>query len=595
MLQWRTLPPGNVNSMASNVLTVRQGIGQSFEVPSSNDGPLLVTIESVPSGAPGVPVDVDASPPVVGVSGASATSDHKHHLAVGSPVAVALANADGIAVTAARSDHVHALTAAVASQVYAANWAVTDWYIDGTTGNDANNGTSALTPLRTGAELLRRLGAYALWGQSVTVHVLVNGMVDALILRGAMLVAGTHLDVVGTPTILATDTVATYTAMSHATPVAAQITATTIADWTPYQWRRVRITSGVRAGAIWWVATSNPAGAGVSVSRVTRPCTIDPTNVGDLYTNVVPVALDPIAVESLPSVPSISILLDGPVLTTAGAQYAKRQVQVSDVSVASLMVQAPSITERSKAVLFGLRNQNQNLNGPPATGLSIAQLRSCSFFSSDPVVGGFVRSVGQMLNCLYGEGMTSFSLIDPTYIQDGLFQGAAVSSVTNLQFLNCQIFDVAGASNSAFNCIVGTSNGMSGNGNAGFGIGLTNVTNWRFLGTTNLQGTVSNGRLLQAPATNLTLPQLLQPSDYAQKGITPAMVAGATTVTVPWYDNATQRVTVSHAVFAGTPGVLSVQQISTTQFTITSASALDTSTVNWSISPLGRNIFVSTT
>jgi hypothetical protein len=65
-------------------------------------------------------------------------------------------------------------------------------------------------------------------------------------------------------------------------------------------------------------------------------------------------------------------------------------------------------------------------------------------------------------------------------------------------------------------------------------------------------------------------------------------------VTVPWYDNATQRVTVSHAAFAGTPGILSVQQISNTQFTITSSSALDTSTVNWTISALGRNIFIST-
>ncbi|MGB3988077.1 MAG: hypothetical protein WBK67_00035 [Minisyncoccales bacterium] len=99
-------------------------------------------------------------------------------------------------------------------QAYAANWAVPDWYIDGVAGLDTNNGTTAATPLRTGAELLRRLGPYALWGQSVTVHVLVNGMVDALILRGVMLVAGTHLDIIGTPTQLAdAGTVATYTGL----------------------------------------------------------------------------------------------------------------------------------------------------------------------------------------------------------------------------------------------------------------------------------------------------------------------------------------------------------------------------------------------
>jgi hypothetical protein len=100
-------------------------------------------------------------------------------------------------------------------QAYAANWAVTDWYLDGTVGNDANNGTAPATPLRTGVELLRRLGSYALWGQSVTVHVLENGMGDPLVLRGCMLVAGTHLDIVGTPTILTTDTLTAFANLSH--------------------------------------------------------------------------------------------------------------------------------------------------------------------------------------------------------------------------------------------------------------------------------------------------------------------------------------------------------------------------------------------
>jgi len=116
-----------------------------------------------------------------------------------------------------------------------------------------------------------------------------------------------------------------------------------------------------------------------------------------------------------------------------------------------------------------------------------------------------------------------------------------------------------------------------------------------FLGTINLLAAVSPARLATAPAVNLTFPQVLQPNDYAQKGTTPAMVAGATTVTVPWYDNASQKVTATHATLGGTQGILRVTQTSTTQFTITSSNAADTSTVNWQISPLGRNIFISTT
>lgn len=49
--------------------------------------------------------------------------------------------------------------AALVPQAYAANWAVTDWYLDGTTGLDTNDGITPATPLRTGQELTRRLGA----------------------------------------------------------------------------------------------------------------------------------------------------------------------------------------------------------------------------------------------------------------------------------------------------------------------------------------------------------------------------------------------------------------------------------------------------
>lgn len=585
--------------MTRLVLTVDEGQGQAYELPTSNAGSLLVEIEPVPSGVPGVPVDVDATAAAVGSSGASATADHKHHLAVGSPVAVALANADGLASTAARSDHVHALTAALASQVYAANWAVADWYIDGTVGNDGNNGTDPGTPLRTGAELCRRLGPYALWGQSVTVHVLANGMTDGLNLRGCLLVAGTHLDVIGTSTTLVADVVASFNPRNHATPVASQISTVGTADLTPYQWRRMRLTTGANVGAIAWIAKSDPAGAGVAIVRTSQWVNLDLVSTSS-YRNltVVPAPGDGIAIESLSFVPAVAIDIDGIRDIASGpSSWTKRILSVIGIGTRNLTIAGIASYTYGALPIFGCRISNAYVFDNNQNSLGIGSLTGCNLYWDDP--GSPVYRVPEALvECsLFGDGSpAATNSQNSLFISNCLFQGLNCQSgdVNTIQATDNQIFDVVGATSIAFAWKNGRISNLSGTGNAGFGIGLANRSSLSLLGTINLLATVSSARLTTAPAINLTLPQLLQPSDYAQKGTTPAMVAGATTVTVPWYENTVQKVTTTHATFGGTPGVLRVTQTSTTQFTITSSSALDTSTVNWQISPLGRNIFVST-
>lgn len=489
------------------------------------------------------------------------------------------------------------------SAVYSANWAVTDWFIDGVVGDDSAGGTTVATPIRTGDELLRRLGPYAMWGQSATVHVLANGMTDALILRGAMLVAGTHLDVIGTPTQVAdAGTVVTYAAVNHAVPTATEITATGIADWTPYQWRRVMVSSGVRAGTATWVAVSNPGGTGVATARVSPPYRVDAANVNfALQPSIVAVA-DPIIVETLPVVPVVSILLDGPIQRGAGASWSARQWSVQSVACPQVEISSAASSVANRGVIFGCKlgvlKWNtyvvQSTNGAPNVG-------GCLIGYQDPCIytAGYLFLSCLFLGCLIGESVLRVQVQGPIGLSNCLSQGARIVVEIRAAFYysNLQVFDVPGVTSVAVSLASPSGNNgsnLSGSGNAGYGLGIENNTTLRMANTCNLQAVVSNGRMTTAPATSLTLPQLLLSSDYAQKGVTPAMVAGTIIVTVPWYDNAAQRVTVSHAAFGGTPGILSVQQISTTQFTITSASALDTSTVNWTISPLGRNIFIST-
>ena len=484
-------------------------------------------------------------------------------------------------------------------QAYAANWAVPDWYIDGVIGLDTNNGTTALTPLRTGVELLRRLGPYALWGQSVTVHVLANGMVDGLILRGALPVAGTHLDIIGATTLLYSDTVLTYTNLSHAVPSTTQVVAALLADWTPYAGRRIRFTT---TDAAVWIGLVNPGGAGLQIAQTTRAARIDPANINSIYNTaaVNPAPGDPLVVESLPAVPSIALHLDGPTLRTPGAKYPARQWLISSVACPQIDLSGLAVKTLSKAGIWGCEvGIIASLAESSAAG-NMSQKAACKVSSADLSGASNVINLGGNWFCsLFAS--TESQVPGGTYFSAsyGLWQAttlwALAGSSVNLQ--DCQVFDVPGAASMAFYVqgYAGLVTNISGARNAGYGFCLRNNATLRVTGTTNIQGAVSNGRLVAAPATNLTLPQLLQPSDYAQKGTTAAMVAGVgITVTVPWYDNVNQKVTATHAVFAGTPGVLAVAQISTTQFTVTSSAALDTSTVNWTISPLGRNIFITT-
>jgi hypothetical protein len=463
------------------------------------------------------------------------------------------------------------------------NWLVTDWYIDGVTGDDTNSGTVIGSPIKTGAELLRRLGPYAMWPQSVTVHVLANGMIDALILRGAMMVAGTHLDILGTPTQLAdAGTIATYAPRNHATPIADEITSTLIADWTPYQWARVRVTGGANTDVVTWVAKSNPAGVGVATARISKPCSVNTTSNTSIV-NTVPVLAvgNPVVIEQLPIIPAVCIYLDGPVSVTATPAYSRRQLFIADIDTLNLQLRSTAFLgnyvscQRSKIANAEIFVGNTN-------NITVGIIAGCLIYSRGPLTN-CKFPIAAILNVLFGDpGSAAFvTTVTNSFGMNILLQGMrfTAGNAGMVQLTDIQIFDTTSAASAAFTITNVRITNVSGSGNPGYGIAIPNSAVTVLTGTINLLAAVSNGLLSAAPTVSLTFPQLLQPSDYAQKGITPAMVAGVTIVTVPWYDNATQRVTVSHAAFAGTPGILSVQQISNTQFTITSSSALDTSTI----------------
>ncbi len=495
-------------------------------------------------------------------------------------------------MTATYPSHPHYVAAS-----FTANWAVTDWYIDGVSGSDTNNGITSGTPLKTGAELALRLGPYAKWGQSVTIHVLANGMIDALVLRGSMLNAGTFLDIIGTPTVLATDTLGTFAAVNHATPVAAQLTGTTIIDWTSYVWRRIRITSGTRAGAVCWIAKVNPGGVGVATARVSPPVRIDTASNTTVIAQAPLVAGDPFVVESLPSIPSMMIEVDGPINTALTTQYSKRQVTFQAIDCLNVRLAVQGNSYRAKTWNFGCRIAVVDTTGAPCTGTSGFHANLGFLLAAIDNNTSTTTSVyGNYVNGVVGDGIVNCTMISDSFWQNVLFQAARCQAITNnvqVVAFDIQVFDVPAGS--AVNWFNGDVTNLSGSGNSGTGINCNTNVKWRLAGTINISGVTAAAQLTGPPAINMTLAQFLQPDDYAQKG-TATLVAGTVTVTVPWWDPTTQKLTVSHAVPSGIIGSLTTPTAgqTSTQFTIDSEVATDVSTVNWAISPLGRNIFITT-
>lgn len=479
---------------------------------------------------------------------------------------------------------------------YFANWAVPDWYIDGVVGDDGNPGTSPGLPIRTGGELLRRLGSYAIWQQSVTVHVLANGMTDPLILSGMMKNAGDHLDVIGTPTQVAdAGTISSFTVFNHATPEASLLKTTLIADWSSHQWRRLRIIGGARDDSVCWVAKANPSGLGVDTARTSRWGAINTTSATAITNNVTPVNGDAVVVESLPRIPSIHIQLDGPIDNSANPAFGVRQLLVRDVDVDSIDIYTASANVPVRSITYGIAFQGSSNNAFTPSALILPMLCSKAYTRSTATT--IIVAQGFWVNCLAGDGLSLVSGSIPWGASTLLCEGCGVSMTQGVVYAcnDVQVFDMVGATSTA----VGTSTGfrgtsISGKDNAGYGLGIFNNSVIRLTGTLNLQGAAGNVHLFSTPATNLTYTQFAVPNDWSQKG-TAQLVGGTVNVAVPYLDPATQKITVSYNTPPASPGFLSVPAASRTAagFTINSSLPADNGTVDWQISPLGRNIFFS--
>jgi hypothetical protein len=486
---------------------------------------------------------------------------------------------------------------------YMANAQQTDWYIDGTNGLDSNSGINGAAPLKTGAELARRLGPTATWPAGCTVHVMAAGMIDSLVLSGNTAAAGTSVNVIGTPTQQANAGLVTaYTGMDHATPKSPILICAGIADWTPYVGMRVRITAGANAGAVAWILKANAHGLGLNVARTSMWYRLTDLVVSaGLNAAIAPAVNDPVVVETMPAVPSIQMNIGGTFDTAdfVGAQWPLRHWSITSVDCPQIYKYASSDNSNYRGIMWGSRireliHPTAQFTGSTAKGATVA----CLFWTP---ANSNTSIVGNLLGCGWLNVATATQAPGAANItQFGVMQGGRFAFTgTRLAAFNNQIWDTP-ANQSAFTGVMGQISSLSGQV-LGYGIGIDNGAGLITQGTINLLGAQGDVRLNSAPVTLLTRAQLgnfaKSVTDFSYNGTATigATAPGYVDVVVPFVDWTLQTVIVAVKDFLGIPGNLSIPaaQRTATGFRILSANVGDLSTVNWQISNAGRNIFLS--
>lgn len=130
------------------------------------------------------------------------------------------------------------------------------WYVDNVAGNDANDG-SISGPLKTVGELQRRWAGRTFAESVSAVNVYLAGFsspTESLSLGPTAFAGLSTVKIYGETTELAAGSITAYQAAVPASDIRATLTDAG-ADFTSSKWKRLRVTSGTKTGAITWITS----------------------------------------------------------------------------------------------------------------------------------------------------------------------------------------------------------------------------------------------------------------------------------------------------------------------------------------------------
>lgn len=342
-------------------------------------------------------------------------------------------------------------------------------------GNDDNDGTHA-HPLLTMAEIQNRLGSNPILPQSTFILFQTNH--PGGILRVGRASAAVVVEVAaaaGAITVLANDTVNTYTAISSAANTWEQLKGTAIADYAAYVDKRITYTSGVANGQSHFIARSNPQGAGTNAVELVGMSGTPPT----LANNYAPAFLVPVGgvtfnIEQLPVIDYLVIeVMDAGGNKQNGATAENRPAYlIKGLQVTFLGGRANGNGSRSRYIWGCFIN-----NWSDQTATFRTALIQCSLFSMTQTR---VQSAIYQFSAFKSAdpaNITSIFLYDSISLSTVLFEGVAVSMLLGaVGSAGLGIFNAPGAAALTIgqapntNCQMAISTQVLGQGNAGVGV-----------------------------------------------------------------------------------------------------------------------------
>lgn len=466
-------------------------------------------------------------------------------------------------------------------QTYELAWSVYDWYLDGTNGNDENDGTSTETALKTGMGLAEKLGPNIEWYHDVTIHVL-SSIEDGIFLNWVEIVP-IHLQILGVPTVLVRDTMKNFVHYNYLTNVPSNFTANTITDFTPYIGKRIRNSNGLTVNGTSWIGEVNFNGQGVDRAIANYWLNSDVNNV---YGNA-PITGQEFVIEELPIVPSL-VLNGSHLMETDPNNYSGFEIRHLEINNANVTVPASEI--------WGNRVQGCYFNGKANfTGMENSiEFNTCAFRLDQVSFGGYFVAIVFFRGSLFPDvSITGNS-------QSCVFQGITGHGCGFWISRSCSIsdlwvFDAENAMTINSGNTVTNFAHISGQRNSGYGIALDKNSSYIHIQkamTPTLTGNAGNIYLMpEDKVIGWTIPF----KDGAYSGTT-TLTSGSKTINVAYLNTSTQQILATY----NTPGSngttpLSIPSASRTasSFIINNGQATDsTSTVDWQVTSQGNGIFI---
>lgn len=467
------------------------------------------------------------------------------------------------------------------------------WFIDGTSGDDDASGVDAEHPIKTGLELYYRLGGRKwVWTQSVTITIL--GNIDLLWLDFEFASDANRLYVTGPLTTLVETTVATWSTFTGNT--SARLTATDIADWTPYLNYRVRIVGGPRDNTTAFVAEVSPDGVGVATAAFCQAFHAIRGYVEGAQHH--PTPGDIIRIESLRTINKLRLklsttntemILDSPLVNFTG-------LNINDSDITTSVNYPYTIT------FWGCRN------GVVRTIHPASEQQTPTYLQGGLLITRYIANIattGMCIKPVAGASTIGVPANAKWFAGHDLVQGAGIVVYNHAR--------------------VDFAFGSVGIQNATFNAGLAITAEGVVLIASNLYGKTSSanvaGVTIQPHAKlirSTAVPTLTGPlgdlrvgmsssyvylswasiggiwADGRQKGTGTLGAGGTVTITVPYWNPALQTLLLAYNDRANNAVPLDapIASRTNTQFVVRGAVDDTTSTFSWEITPIGHNQFV---